>query len=91
LFDEASRVPAIEAWRDRGRCRRLGSHDLKVSDAFVVSTPDAVSDGSRTLRASTGASVATGEPSFLITPQSHSTTPRASLCLIKYSVEHAVT
>jgi hypothetical protein len=91
LFNRGSRVTAIEARRDRSRYWRLGSHDLELSDTFVVSTPDALRDGSRTLPGGTAASVATGEPSFLITPQSHSTTPRASLCLIKYSVEHAVT
>jgi hypothetical protein len=91
LFDRGPRVSAIEARRDWSRCRRLGSRDFKLSDAFVVSTPDALRDGGRTLGRSTAASIATGEPSFLVTPQGHSTTPGASLCLIKGGVEHAVT
>jgi hypothetical protein len=91
LFDRGSRVTAIEARRDWSRYRRLGSYDLKLSDALVVSTPDAVRDRSRILGGSGAASVPTGEPSFLITPQGHSTAPGASLCLKKGGVAHAVT
>ena len=68
LLNRGPRVTAIEARRDWRRDRRLASRDFEFGNAFVVSTPDAVRDGSRTLPGGTGASVATGEPSFLVTP-----------------------
>jgi hypothetical protein len=91
LLNRGPRVTAIEARRDWSRYRRLSSHDFELSDALVVSMPDALRDSGRTLPGSTGASVPTGEPSFLVTPQGHGTAPGASLCLIECGVEHAVT
>jgi hypothetical protein len=91
LFNRGSRVTAIEARRDWRRYLRLASRDFEFGNAFVVSAPDAVRDSIWALGGSTATSVATAEPSFLITPQGHSTASGASLCLIKGDVEHAVT